>query len=209
MEWDTPIGPAAEFGGDALLRAAVFQKMGGYSSHFIAGEEPEFAARLRLAGHKIVRLNHEMTLHDLAMTSMMEWWKRTVRSGHALAQLAHTHGNAPLYLYRKQWRSTLFWTLAVPLAIFVLSLLSPWALLLFPLGYATLAARVMRYRLRQGDDGHSAILYAVFTTLGKFPQLLGMTTFYRNLWRKRQSMLIEYKPALSSGNPASAAIGNT
>jgi GT2 family glycosyltransferase len=209
MEWDTPIGPAAEFGGDALLRAAVFQKLGGYSPHFIAGEEPEFAARLRLAGHKIVRLNHEMTLHDLAMTSITQWWKRTVRSGHALAQLAHTHGHAPLYLYQKQWRSTFFWILAVPLVILLLSLLSAWALLLFPLAYATLAARIMRYRLRRGDDRDSAILYAFFTTLGKFPQLLGMATFYRNLWRKRQSTLIEYKPALTSANPASAAIGNT
>jgi GT2 family glycosyltransferase len=212
MEWDTPIGPAKEFGGDALLRAAVFQELGGYSPHFIAGEEPEFAARLRLAGHKIVRLNHEMTLHDLAMTRIVQWWKRTVRSGHALAQLAHTHGHAPLHLYQKQWRSTLLWTLAVPALILLLTLLSPWALLLFPLASLTLATRIMRYRLRRGDDRDSALLYALFTTLGKFPQLLGMATFYRNLWRKRQSTLIEYKPPAATpaaANPAPAVIGST
>jgi GT2 family glycosyltransferase len=209
MEWDTPIGPATEFGGDALLRAAAFQQLGGYSPHFIAGEEPEFAARLRLAGHQIVRLNHEMTKHDLAMTSIVQWWRRNVRSGHALAQLAHTHGSAPLYLYRKQWRSTLFWTLGVPLLIFLLALFSAWALLLLPLAYATLAARILRYRLRRRDDRTSACIYAAFTTLGKFPQLVGMTTFYRNLWRKRQSTLIEYKPAVTAANPSPTAIGST
>ncbi len=33
MEWNTPIGPATEFGGDALIRAEAFQKLGGYSAH--------------------------------------------------------------------------------------------------------------------------------------------------------------------------------
>ncbi len=149
MEWATPIGKAGEFGGDALIRAAVFQEAGGYAANFIAGEEPELAARLRLAGHKIMRLNHEMTRHDLAMTSIGQWWRRNVRSGHALAQLAHTHGKAPLFLYRKQWRSTVFWTIVVPVGILFLAVVfSWWALVLFPLACAYLMMRIVRYRLR-------------------------------------------------------------
>ncbi len=216
MEWDTAIGVATEFGGDAMIRAAAFRALGGYSSEFIAGEEPELAARLRLAGHKIMRLNHEMTRHDLAMTSIVQWWRRNVRSGHALAQLFHTHGKAPLFLYRKQWRSTVFWTLAVPLVLVVIAVvISPWALGLFPVVYVYLMVRIIRYRLRRGDDRDSAFVYGMFTAVGKFPQLTGMVKFYRNMWAKRPSTLIEYKgassalPAAGESNPASSPVGNT
>ena len=210
MEWDTPIGQAEEFGGDSMIRADVFQKVGGYRPEFIAGEEPDLAARLRLSGQKIMRLNHEMTLHDLAMTKFTQWWRRTKRSGHALAQLAHAHGKAPLFFYRRQWRSTLFWTVAMPIGVMFLAVvISWWALFLLPLGYAYVMMRVIRYRMRRGDDGESAFAYGVFTTLGKFPQLLGMIHFYRNLWLKRPSTIIEYKAAPSSPNPATATVGNT
>ena len=209
MEWDTPIGAAEEFGGDSLMRVEAFRKAGGYRAEFIAGEEPDLAARLRLAGHGIVRLNHEMTLHDLGMTRFMQWWRRTVRSGHALAQLAHTHGGEPLYFYRGPWRSTLFWGLAVPAGIlFLIVVATWWAIFLLPLAYAYLLARVMRYRLRRGDDRDSAFAYGIFTTIGKFPQLVGLVRFYRNRWSKRQSTIIEYK-ADASPNPVTAPIGNT
>jgi GT2 family glycosyltransferase len=214
MEWDTPIGPAGEFGGDCLIRAAAFVHLGGYNEHFIAGEEPDLAARLRLdagmgmAGPRIVRLNHEMTLHDLAMTRFSQWWRRTRRSGHALAQLAHTHGKAPLYFYRQQWRSTLFWTVVVPLGLAAMAIvLSPWALPLLPIAYAYLGVRIFLYRRRRGDDRDSASAYACYTMIGKFPQLLGMLTYYRNLWTRRTSTLIEYKAA--PANPAPAAVGST
>jgi glycosyltransferase involved in cell wall biosynthesis len=212
MEWDTPVGQAGEFGGDALIRGSVFLKLGGYTPTFIAGEEPEFSARLRLAGHQIVRLNHEMTLHDLAMMRFSQWWRRTTRSGHALAQLAHTHGGPPLYFYKRAQRSTLLWGLVIPAALLALAVaVNWWLLLLLPLAYAYLTFRVFRYRLARGDDRRSAALYAAFTTVGKFPQLLGMVTYYKNLWLRRQSKLIEYKSAAgpAAGNPAAAAIGNT
>jgi GT2 family glycosyltransferase len=216
MEWDTPIGAAEEFGGDSLIRAEAFRKVGGYRAEFIAGEEPDLAARLRLAGYRMVRLNHEMTLHDLAMTRFGQWWRRTVRSGHALAQLGHTYGGEPLHFYRGPWRSTIFWGAVMPVGILVFSLLlGAWALLLFPLAYAYLLARIMRYRLRRGDDRDSAFAYGLFTTIGKFPQLVGMIRFYRNLYSKRQSTIIEYKsPAIeykapASPNPVTAPVGNT
>ena len=212
MEWDTPLGPAREFGGDALFRAPVFLHLGGYNERFIAGEEPELAARLRLAGHGIVRLNHEMTQHDLNMTHFSQWWRRTVRSGHALAQLSHIHGGKPLHFYQHARRSTLFWGLAVPAGILFLSIcFSFWFLSLFPLAYVYLAARIFRFRQSRGDDRESAAIYAFFTTLGKFPQTLGLVKFYWNLCLGRSSRLIEYKSAhpLPPAHPAPAAMGTT
>jgi GT2 family glycosyltransferase len=212
MEWDTPIGPAGEFGGDALIRAEVFLHLGGYTPGFIAGEEPDFAARIRKAGHSIVRLNHEMTLHDVAMMRFGQWWKRTVRSGHALAQLAHTHGRRPLYFYRHARKSTLLWACVIPATLIALGIvISPWLLLLLPAAYSYLCLRIFRYRRKRGDDRNSALLYAFFTTMGKFPQFLGLLTFYRNHWARRPSHLIEYKTAAPSpaAHPAPAAVGHT
>jgi GT2 family glycosyltransferase len=212
LEWDTPIGATHEFGGDALLRADVFLHLGGYTPSFIAGEEPDFSARMRKAGHGIVRLNHEMTLHDLAMTKFSLWWRRTVRSGHAAAQLYHTHGGAPLFFYRNAWRSTLLWGAMVPVVIIALAVfVTPWALGLLPLAYSYLMFRIFRFRRRRGDDRDSALAYSLFTTMGKFPQLWGLLKFYRNHWARRPSLLIEYKTAAAppAANPAPAAVGNT
>ena len=50
--------------------------VGGFNPAVIAGEEPELCVRLRQAGWKIHRLDAEMTLHDAAMTSWRQWWKR-------------------------------------------------------------------------------------------------------------------------------------
>lgn len=204
LEWNTAPGIVKEFGGDSLIRADVFQDLHGYNPGFIAGEEPEFAARMRLAGYKIARLDHEMTLHDLHMTRFGQWFRRTKRSGHALAQLYDTHGSAPLHLYKKQHRSTLFWTTAVPVGVIaVAALVSWWLLLLLPLAYFYLTLRIMRYRLSRGDSRSIARTYALFTVFAKFPELLGMLTYYLNLLQKRRPTLIEYKGAATTA--ASAA----
>ncbi|MCL2645474.1 MAG: glycosyltransferase family 2 protein [Phycisphaerales bacterium] len=194
MEWNTPIGRAEEFGGDVLMRADLFRQLNGYRHDFIAGEEPELAARMRTAGYHPVRLNHEMTLHEMGMTRFSQWFRRAIRSGHAIAQLHHVHGRPPLRLYHQQWRSTWFWALMLPLAVILLSLrTTPWALLLYPAANLALMLRVSRDRLRRGDDRPAAIIYAFFTTLAKLPQLLGMLTFHLNRLRRRDSMIIEYK----------------
>ena len=47
LEWDTPVGDARSCGGDAMLRVAAFDQVGGYDPTVIAGEEPELCVRLR------------------------------------------------------------------------------------------------------------------------------------------------------------------
>ena len=64
IEWDTPVGEAHACGGDAVIRVAALQQVGGYNSDVIAGEEPEMCVRLRQAGWTIHRLGAEMTLHE-------------------------------------------------------------------------------------------------------------------------------------------------
>ena len=83
LEWDTPVGEAAACGGDALYDAARFHAVGGFDDSVIAGEEPELCFRIRRAGGRVRRIDHEMTRHDAAITRLGQMWKRNVRGGHA------------------------------------------------------------------------------------------------------------------------------
>src|SRR4051794_35223241 len=47
------------------------------------------------AGWTILRIDAEMTLHDMAMTRFGQWWKRAVRAGHAFTEGAAMHGAPP------------------------------------------------------------------------------------------------------------------
>ena len=109
MEWNTPVGVARACGGDALIRLSAFQQVGGYDPAVIAGEEPELCVRLRAAGWIIRRIDHEMTLHDAAMTRLGQWWKRNVRAGHAYAQGNAMHGGPPERFREREVRSIRVW----------------------------------------------------------------------------------------------------
>lgn len=201
MEWDTHIGEAREFGGDALIRAQVFRDLGGYDPTLIAGEEPEFAVRIRQRGLLIMRIDHEMTLHDAAMSRFGQWWNRAKRAGHALAERAFRHGHDPERDCVRERRSTLFWALLFPLAVGGLALCYSPSLALLLLGYGYLVLRVYAHRRKHGDPARPALLYAAFCVLAKVPQMLGLLVFYRNRLLGRRSRLIEYK-----GAPQPAAV---
>lgn len=188
-EWNTPIGEAKACGGDALMRMAALDQVGGYDPRLIAGEEPEMCVRLRAAGWKIWRLDHEMTLHDAAMTRFGQFWKRARRAGHAYAEGAHLHGGAPWYHYVGQRKRAVIWGGVIP-ALIVLGavLLSPWVLLgvlLYPLQIARIA------RARGGSK--AAWQEAALLTVAKFPEFLGVAEFHLRRMSGRRAGLIEYK----------------
>lgn len=201
MEWDTLVGEAEACGGDALVRVAPFQKVGGYRTTLVAGEEPDLCVRLRKAGWKVLRIDAEMTLHDAAMTHFRQWWKRAVRAGHAFAECSWLHRCGPLPLWRREARSNWFWGLLVPL---VMAVGIPWThglSLLLVAGYLLLLHRVYRARRRRGDSPADSRLYAAFCVLGKFPQVLGQCRYHWNRLRRRQSLLIEYKQPAAADDP--------
>jgi GT2 family glycosyltransferase len=166
MEWDTPIGPTAACGGDALIRVEAFEAVNGFDESLIAGEEPDLCFRMRRLGWSIERLDVEMTLHDADMTRLGQWWQRNVRSGYATAEAYHRRGDFEPELRRKLLSNAL-WSL-------------PPAWLLWPL----LWLRVQR-------KGGS--LYASHIVGGKLPHLAGQLKFWRNQRRGQVGSLIEYK----------------
>ncbi len=192
LEWNTPIGEAKACGGDAMMRVAALQKVGGYNPTLIAGEEPELCVRLRQAGYKIWRLDAEMTLHDAQMTQFGQWWKRMVRGGYAYAEGAWLHGAPPERHWTKETRSILVWGVAIPLmSVAAIGVTHGLSALLW-VGYAVMTYRIYQYWQHSGLVREDAMLYAGSCILGKFPQAQGALRFYLGKLFKRQSRLIEY-----------------
>lgn len=190
IEWDTPVGEAKACGGDALMRADAFERVGKYRDGLIAGEEPELCVRLRAAGWKIWRLDQEMTLHDAAITRFGQWWKRTKRSGYAYAEGAHLHGASKERHWVKETQRVWLWGLGLPVITIILAVgLGIWCLLLLLI----YPAQVIRLALRGTRSARENWLHALFLTLGKFPEAMGQLNFLYNRLAGKTARLIEYK----------------
>lgn len=183
VEWDTPVGETKACGGDALMRLDALCEVSGYREDLIAGEEPEMCLRLRRLGWKIWRLDHEMTLHDAQMTKFIQWWKRSRRAGHAFAQGAALHGGSPERHWITETRRAMIWGGVLPLALLVLSLLSPWGLV----GFGLYPMQILRLSRRIGLQA------AWFSVLGKFAENAGIVEYWINRWRGKSRGILEYK----------------
>jgi glycosyltransferase involved in cell wall biosynthesis len=190
MEWDTPVGETKACGGDVLMRMRAFESVHGFRSDLIAGEEPELCVRLRANRWKIWRIDQEMTIHDAAMTKFSQWWKRSMRAGHAFAEGAYLHGAPPERHWVLESRRIWIWGFVIPVAILLIGLvsfkLSVFILLIYPL-------QIVRLGMRSSGQVKNKWIRAVFLVLGKFPEMVGQLKFYQRLWSGKQGRLIEYK----------------
>lgn len=195
LEWDTPIGEAKACGGDAMMRVSALKQVGGYNPTLIAGEEPELCVRLRQNGGKIWRLDAEMTRHDAQMLRFGQWWKRSIRAGHAYAEGAWLHGAPPEKHWVKETRSIRLWGGIIPLLAIATAPFTAGLSLLLLLGYPLIGYRIYQYMQRTGRSSQDAALYALACLIGKFPQLQGQLKFYLSKLLNRRSTLIEYNIA--------------
>lgn len=182
-EWDTPVGEAKACGGDALMRTAAFDQVGGFNPTLIAGEEPELCVRLRRANWRIWRIDAEMTLHDVAMTRIGQWWKRAERAGHASAEGAALHGHLSERHGVARTCRAMIWGVVLPVVTLISAIFSPWGLLLL-LAYP---AQILRLSKREGW------VSAIFVTLGKFPEAQGAMSYALHRLKRSKAKLIEYK----------------
>jgi GT2 family glycosyltransferase len=192
IEWNAAGGEIRSCGGDALMRLAPLEAVGGYRESLIAGEEPELCVRLRAAGWRIWRLNLDMVWHDAAMTRWSQWWNRSKRAGHAFAEGAFLHGAAPERHYVAEMRRALVWGVALPLAIVAIGLVHPLGFLLL----ALYPLQMLRLALRPQPAAREAGAVwgrAFFLVAGRFPEAAGVLLFHWRRLRGRVSTLIEYK----------------
>ena len=199
VEWNTPIGEADYCGGDSMMRVEALKQVGGFNPKLIAGEEPELCIRLRRNGGKILRINTEMTRHDAHITHLSQWWKRSLRSGYGYAEGVWLHGSSPERHWVKETRRIWMWGLILPL----LAAIALWptkglSLVLLIAAYSYLFYRVYRMIHLRGCDRQTALSYALFCVIDKFPMVQGQMKFHILRLLKRQSTIVEYKGVLSN-----------
>lgn len=190
IEWNTPVGKAKACGGDAIMRTAVFKQVGGFNESLIAGEEPELCIRIRQQGFEVWRLDHEMTLHDAAITQFSQWWKRTVRAGYAYAEGSRLHGSAPEYHWVSESRRAWLWGGILPALCLILLLVCPL------LSVAIVALFVVQYfrLLRKNKQlGRFSPTYVKYLMLGKVAEVYGQLRYCYHRLLNVKSTLIEYK----------------
>ena len=193
IEWNTPIGYADASGGIAMMRVVPFTSVGGFNPELIAGEEPDLCLRLRQRGHRILRADADMATHDANMTRFAQWWRRTVRSGHAYAEGFTRHRGEPEKHYVRQVRSNLAWGALLPgLALAMLWPSGGWSTLAL-LGFPLLALRVYRAGRRRGLSVGDARLFALSCALGKMPSAYGQLRYWVMSFMGKRSELIEYR----------------
>ena len=195
IEWQSPAGRIENMnalGGIMAVRVSAFREVGGFNAEAIAGEEPDLGVRLRLAGYSIIKIDQAMATHDAQMLRFSQWWKRSVRAGHALAHRYARHGRTRFRDGRREIRSVLFWGFALPALVLLLLWPSRGLSLLLLGGYALLGWRVYRHYLQTGVSSADASLAARFILYGKFAEFVGILRYCSNRLRGR-IRIIEYK----------------
>lgn len=188
IEWRRPAGfisGGRGLGGIMAVRVAAFRATQGFNERAIAGEEADFAARLALAGWSVLKIDTPMATHDAQMLHFGQWWRRTIRAGHAIAHRYFAQAEANRNDGARAVRSALFWGFVLPLAVLLLLVPTRGGSLVLALGYAWLGSRTYRYYRATGLDRSDAWLVTRFIIYGKFPEFLGILRYGVNRLRGR------------------------
>jgi len=184
QEWNAPVGDCDTFGGDALVRRAALVSSGGYDEELVGGEDPELSERVRQNGWRVRQLGIPMTLHDIAMYRIEQYWKRSYRTGYGYAAVTWLHGDNGFWL-REVMRIVVRGG-AGPgfLLVGLLSALIGWS----PGGLALIAGMGLLFHpfiLRQRSFRHSmrltsgeAVIYALHCSLVVVPECCGVLRYW-------------------------------
>jgi GT2 family glycosyltransferase len=194
FEWDTPVGEALSCGGDAMMRVSAVRTVGGYDASLIAGEEPDLCLRLRRLGHRVLRVEADMTIHDAAMVRFGQWWRRSVRAGHAFAEGTSRFGRSPERHWVRETRSLVLWGGVAPLAGLLLAPLTHGgSLAAVALVFAVQFGRMYSFERRRGREPGDARTLAAFLLLAKLPEFQGAAQYWVSALTGRRRRVIEYK----------------
>ena len=190
VEWKRPDGEIDACGGNMMVRVSAFKEVGGFDPTVIAAEDDEFCTRLKKAGWRLIRISHDMSRHDGGKMRFSQWWRRAERTGHGFAQVGHMH---PEYFVRERQRGWVF-GLMLPFLAIVGAASSPAVPVLVLGVYALSYWKTMRgLVMTEGLPPHEARRHAVFLTLSKFPNVIGMIRYHWRRLNHAQMRIIEYK----------------
>jgi GT2 family glycosyltransferase len=198
LDWIMPPGEAEFCGGDALIRREVLEAVGGYDERLIAGEDAELCSRIRASGYKILCLDRKMVSHDLAITHFSQYWRRSVRTGHAYAQVAGKSNREHLPGWHRQARlnwlkGAFFVALLLGCTILTISMRST-APILATMGVVVgLSFRTAARTRWNGASYPTRLLHGLHSHFVHIPTLLGQIHYFKNQLSGRITELIEYK----------------
>ncbi len=191
VEWNTPVGEILGCGGIFFIRKSLFESVGGFDESIIAAEDTELCLRVRQAGKKIFRIDAEMSLHDANMTSLKQWWIRSLRAGHAFADCRHRYRDKSEQMFVKEsQRSWIFGSYFFLVLMLALSI--DWKFSFLLLFYPVQMIRIRR-TLPSRIPEYQRTPYSVSCALAYVPQLFGQLKFHLNRLLNRQSLIIEHK----------------
>ncbi len=200
LDWIYPPGLAEFCGGDALMRRSALEQAGGFNADLIAGEEPDLCRRIRAPGGLISHIDAPMTGHDYAMTTWRQYWKHSLRAGHAYAEIAARYKGTDDPLWTADSRANAvracIYLIAPIMAIIAAILAHSWIFILLPmLCFACLILRTaLKARGKRASLG-TRVLFAIHSHVRQIPIFIGQLVYKRNLKRNWQSGIIEYKGA--------------
>lgn len=179
MEWGYELGPCRYFGGDVLIRRSVLEATGGFDEKLVAGEDPELSYRIRYQGGLIIRIDADMTTHDINMNTWRQYWRRAFRSGYAYAEIGLRFARYKEKLWFREFIRISASALLPPLVIIIGSAMGQ--MLVSVLIAALIIARpFMRlHHIKSGfqitqTDGY---LYAGHAALVVYPQFCGVVRY--------------------------------
>jgi GT2 family glycosyltransferase len=193
IEWTSPAGEAKYCGGDVLVRTDAFRQVKGYNATLIAGEDPDLSVRLRQQGWLILRIDAEMTIHDMAMIRFSQWWRRSTRSGYAFAEGAAMHGRPPERHGVRHIRRFILWGIVFPCMILALAWPTRGVSLFLTFVYPLQVVWNARCQRKAGMLPRDAWLYATAIVVGRFPNTVGAVRYWYGRLTGRCQALIEYK----------------
>lgn len=193
VEWQMGgVGDVGEFGGDVLIRLSALRAAGGYAPEVVAGEDPEFASRLVDAGWRIRRLDTVSTAHDIAMSSVRQWWGRSRRGGYGSLLVTIRNWNTDR-LFLDQVRRNILWGVLAPAAVLALAPRTrvPLALLLarYVLSAFRAAGSITSSRVTRTDR----LAWGFSCTFSALPAGFGAIQYLLAHARGRGPKLVEYK----------------
>lgn len=186
IEWKSPAGQIVDgkgLGGIMAVRVAALQGVGGFNEQAIAGEEADLAVRLAKRGWSIFKINVPMATHDAEITRFSQWWRRTIRAGHAMAhRYLAAEGS---YRAGRPVRSAFFWGFFLPVVVLILAIPTRGMSVALLLGYAWLGLRIYRYYRAMGHSRSDSLLVARYLSYAKVPEFLGVIRYLVNRLRGR------------------------
>jgi cellulose synthase/poly-beta-1,6-N-acetylglucosamine synthase-like glycosyltransferase len=198
LDWNAAEGWSLFFGGDALVRREALEAVGGYNNLLIAGEEPDMCRRIRGLGYRILHIDEPMTLHDLAMDTFDQYWKRSVRTGYAYAEVSAIYAKTDDPLWSGDSRSNairgVFWVGGSVFAVLLSLMLGSWIpTVMFLLAALALIVRTAIKARGKTGDAELLAAYSLHSHLQQVPIFFGQLRYRMRRLRGQGSTIIEYK----------------